>query len=192
MTEERVAKILQDSLAALGRTAANRAGVIAEIADRVTAAVRAGRFVYVCGCGGSAADAQHFAAELMGRFKKDSKAMPCLALTTDTSLLTAVGNDYGFDRVFDRQVEGVVREGDVLVAISTSGNSPSIVNAARRARERGAVVVGMTGRDGGALKAETDCCLCVDADGSALVQESHGVAIHAICEIVEIDGAAEA
>jgi D-sedoheptulose 7-phosphate isomerase len=167
------------------RSAESQTPVVAEIAEAVVRTYRAGGRVYVFGCGGSAADAQHFATELVGRFQRERRALPCVALTTDTSLLTAVGNDYSFDRVFERQVEAHVEAGDLVIGISTSGNSPSVVAAVRTAKARGATTVGLSGRTGGALRGETDHCLCVDSDVTCRIQEVHEVAIHAICAIVE-------
>ena len=155
------------------------------IADRIGEVVRTGGRVYVLGNGGSAADAQHLAAELLGRFKRDRAALPAVALTTDTSTLTAVGNDLGFDRVFARQVEGLVRRGDLVWVLSVSGRSPNVVTAAAAARERGAVVVGFTSRKGAALAEQCDLCLRVDHEASDRVQEAHELAYHLVCDRVE-------
>ena len=167
-------------------------GVIEAIARRVGDAIAAGHRVYLIGNGGSAADAQHIAAELLGRFKLERAALPAIALTTDTSTLTSVGNDYGFGQVFTRQVQGLVRAGDVLWALSTSGNSENIIDAVRLAREAGAIIVGMTGRTGGKLRPLCHECLCVDHESSDRIQEIHQVAYHLICEAVERRFAASA
>ncbi len=170
-----------------------RVPMVLAAADAVVAALRAGRKVLVCGNGGSAADAQHFVAELVGRFERPRRAWPALALTTDTSILTAIGNDYGFDRVFSRQVEAHGQAGDVLIAISTSGGSPSVLAAAATARAAGLVTIGMTGRDGGALGRAVDIHLNVPSPSTARTQEVHGTLLHVLCdlveqELVEIDG----
>ncbi len=158
---------------------------IARAADVLVAALRAGRTIYVCGAGGSAAQAQHLAGELVGRFLVDRPALPCVALTTDTSVLTAVANDYNFEQVFERQVEALVREGDVLVAISTSGESVNVLKAASLARKRGAKTIGLTGAGGGKLVELCDECLAVPAESSPLIQEGHLLVLHILCGLVE-------
>lgn len=157
----------------------------ARAARMLIEAVRGGHTVYVCGDGGSAAQAQHIAGELVGRFLKERAALPCVALTTDTSILTAVANDYDFEDVFARQVEGLVKEGDVLWALSTSGNSVNVLKAASLARKHGAKVLGMTGRGGGKLKELCDVVLCVPADSSPPIQEGHLVLLHILCGLLE-------
>ena len=157
----------------------------ARAAKMLIEAVRGGHTVYVCGDGGSAAQAQHIAGELVGRFLKERAALPCVALTTDTSILTAVANDYDFEDVFARQVEGLVKKGDVLWALSTSGNSVNVLKAVSLARKRGAKVLGMTGRSGGKLKELCDVALCVPADSSPPVQEGHLVLLHILCGLLE-------
>ncbi len=163
----------------------------ARAAKMLIEAVRGGHTVYVCGDGGSAAQAQHIAGELVGRFLKERAALPCVALTTDTSILTAVANDYDFEDVFARQVEGLVKEGDVLWALSTNGNSVNVLKAASFARKRGAKVLGMTGRGGGKLKELCDVVLCVPADSSPPVQEGHLVLLHVLCGLLEQGAFAE-
>jgi D-sedoheptulose 7-phosphate isomerase len=144
-----------------------------------------GRKIMFCGNGGSAADAQHWAAEIVGRFKKEREGMAGLALTTDTSILTAVGNDYGFDRIFARQVEGLGQEGDLLIAISTSGNSGNVIQAIEAARKKGIRVVGFTARTGGKMAEMCDILLNVPEDNTARVQEIHELMGHILCELVE-------
>jgi len=163
----------------------------ARAAEMLTEAVRSGHTVYVCGDGGSAAQAQHIAGEFIGRFLKERDAMPCVALTTDTSVLTAIANDYDFEDVFARQVDGLVKEGDVLWALSTSGNSVNVLKAVSLARNRGAKVLGMAGRGGGKLKELCDVALCVPADSSPPVQEGHLVLLHILCGLVEQNAFAE-
>ena len=141
--------------------------------------------IYVCGNGGSAADAQHMAAELVGRFVNDRPALAAIALTTDTSALTAIANDYGYDDVFSRQVAGLANAGDVLIAISTSGSSPSVVAACEQARALGCEVIGLTGRDGGALKGCCDTAVVAPADDTAHIQECHIVVVHLLSALIE-------
>lgn len=148
-------------------------------------ALRAGNKLLVAGNGGSAADAQHFATELVGRFYVDRPALAAIALTVDSSLLTAVANDLGFDRVFARQVEGLGRSGDVFVAISTSGNSPNILEAAQRARGKGLTVVALTGAGGGALLELADVAVRAPSTNVARIQEVHELVLHSVAEFLE-------
>ncbi len=154
-------------------------------ADAVARAVLAGAKVIACGNGGSAADAQHLAAELVGRFRRERRALPAIALTVDTSILTAVANDYGFDRVFARQVEALAAPRDVVLGISTSGRSPNVVAALTAARERGATTIALTGVDGGPVGAAADIHLNVPDAATPRVQEVHRTLLHVICEIVD-------
>ncbi|MEN0073329.1 MAG: D-sedoheptulose 7-phosphate isomerase [Paracraurococcus sp.] len=171
----------------LRRLAGDAAAVetIEAIAERSVAALAAGRKILLCGNGGSAADAQHWAAELVGRFHYDRPGLPAIALTTDSSILTAIGNDYGYDRVFARQVEALGQPGDLLYALSTSGRSPGILKALRAARERGMATIGFTGAGGGDMPALCDLCLRVPAEATPRIQEAHEVAGHLICELIE-------
>ncbi len=156
-------------------------------AELLVTSLRAGGKVLACGNGGSAADAQHFVAELVGRFVKERRAWPALALSTDTSVLTAVANDCGFDQVFARQVEAHGRAGDVLVAISTSGGSPNVLRAVDAARSRGLATIALTGRDGGALGRLAHLHLNVPSSSTARIQEVHATFLHVLCELVERD-----
>jgi D-sedoheptulose 7-phosphate isomerase len=165
--------------------AASLAEPTAQAAELLIAALRGGGTIYVCGNGGSAADAQHIAGELVGRFLRERQALACVALTTNSSLLTCIGNDYGFDEVFARQVRALARPGDALWAISTSGNSPNILRAAEAARQRGAKVLAMTGRSGGRLKDLADVALCVPADSTPRIQQGHLALLHLLCGLVE-------
>ena len=148
-------------------------------------AIRAGGKILVFGNGGSAADAQHFAAELVGRFMKERAALPAIALTTDTSILTAVGNDYSFRQVFARQVEALGRPGDVAFGISTSGESPNVLDALRAAAARGLRTVALTGRNGGEIGAAAEIHVNVPDENPARVQEVHRTLLHVICELIE-------
>jgi D-sedoheptulose 7-phosphate isomerase len=138
-----------------------------------------------CGNGGSAADAQHLVAELSGRFERDRPGLPAVALTTNTSSLTAIANDYDYSMVFTRQMEGLMGKNDVLVAISTSGNSQSVIDAAKSAKRQGAKVIGWTGRSGGKLAAHVDVCLKVPSDRTCRVQEGHLCLLHTLCTLIE-------
>ena len=164
---------------------AEQSGVIEKMGLMVREALEAGHKILFCGNGGSAADAQHLAAELIGRFQKERPSMAGIALTTDTSILTAIGNDYGYERVFSRQVEGLGQAGDVLVGISTSGNSKNVVLAVHEAKKRGLKTIGMTGEGGGILAEECDLCFCVPSTITARIQEMHILAGHIICEMAE-------
>ena len=147
--------------------------------------LRAGNKILLCGNGGSAADAQHIAAELTGRYKTERRGLPGIALTTDTSALTAIGNDYGYDRVFDRQVEALAQKGDLLIGISTSGNSINVINALKVAREMGCKTLGLTGRDGGAMNELCDINLVVPSNDTPRIQEMHILFAHTICQIID-------
>jgi D-sedoheptulose 7-phosphate isomerase len=161
------------------------AGFILAIGHRIADALRSGGKVLTFGNGGSAADAQHFAAELVGRYLKDRPAWSAIALTTDTSILTSVANDFGYDAVFRRQVEALGRRGDVAVGISTSGRSANVVTALAKAREMGLVTIGMTGQGGGKLAGQVDYLIDVPSSATPRVQEVHGLVIHVLCAIVE-------
>lgn len=161
------------------------APVLAEVARQMAACLESGGKIIWMGNGGSAADSQHLAAEFVGRFSRERDGLASLALTTDASILTAVANDYGFDRVFSRQIEALCRPGDVVGAISTSGNSENVIRAAQLARQRGALVVGFSGGDGGALCAHADHCLVVPSKVTARIQEAHILMGHILCDWVE-------
>ena len=179
--EKQIAAHLQAAEALKGSS-----GLLEQAAALVVETFKAGRRMYVFGNGGSAADAQHIAAELVGRFKTDDKpALPAMALTTDTSALTAISNDYGFDEVFKRQVEALVRESDVVWALSVSGSSPNIIKAVKAARQQAAKVIGFTGKEGTQLRALCDLCLMAEHTDSDRVQEVHQLAYHIVCGLIE-------
>lgn len=185
--EEEIRKIITD-LWESGRTLrrlSNEAEKILAIAEAITRAIKRGNKPVFFGNGGSAADAQHLTAELIGRFEKERRGMPAIALNTNTSTLTALGNDYGFETVFSRQIEALVKPGDVVIAISTSGNSSNVINGAREAKKRGATVIGLTGKGGGKLKAWTNICLEIPSERTCRIQEGHITAGHIICSLVE-------
>ena len=158
---------------------------IETIAKSLINSLESGGRLFICGNGGSAADAQHMAAEFIGRFKKKRKPFPAVALTTDTSILTSIGNDFGFSEIFARQIRGLGRKGDVLMAISTSGNSQNLVRATKQAQRLKMTTVGILGKGGGKLKKEVDICLIVDCIDTPRIQEAHSLIIHTICELVE-------
>ncbi|OHB79453.1 MAG: hypothetical protein A2Z25_07590 [Planctomycetes bacterium RBG_16_55_9] len=158
---------------------------VAAIAQMITKALQQGGTVYLCGNGGSAADAQHVAGELVGRFCRERRALPAVALSTDTSILTSIANDYAYEKVFARQVEALVRKADVLWAFSTSGASANVIAAARVARDKGACVVAFTGRADSELERIADVCFCAEDQSTARSQEIHQLAYHVICDLVE-------
>lgn len=159
--------------------------LLKRIAEEMAHAVLSGKKVLWCGNGGSAADSQHLAAELMGRFRRERCAVPSIALTTDTSILTAVGNDYGYEKVFQRQVEALCSKGDVLVGISTSGSSKNVCAALQTARQIGAFTVAFTGQSGGEIAAIADVALRVASKNTARIQEGHILCGHMLCDWVE-------
>jgi len=170
------------------RMAETMPATIAKAGAALAEALKAGRKALACGNGGSAADSQHFAAEIVGRFERERPGMPAIALTVDTSALTAIANDYDFDRVFSRQVEALGQPGDVLLGISTSGNSRNVVEAMRAAHDKNMVVIALTGRDGGAMAKmlrPTDHHLNVAHPRTMRVQEIHLLVIHCLCEVVD-------
>jgi D-sedoheptulose 7-phosphate isomerase len=182
-----IAAHFERSLAALEVMTRDAAllGEARKIAAVIVAALRAGNKLLIAGNGGSAADAQHIAAEIVGRYKQDRPAWAALALTTDTSALTAIANDYGFEQVFARQVAGLGRRGDVLLALSTSGRSPNILAALRSAREHGLVTIGFTGSKGEALGAYCDHLLVSPSDDTPVIQQIHLTVAHGICDEIE-------
>lgn len=158
---------------------------ISRFAEACREAAAAGHTIYLMGNGGSACDCQHFAAELVGRFQRERPAMAAVALTTDTSILTALANDYGYEFVFSRQVEALVHSGDVVVALSTSGNSPNILKGLEAAGRAGAFTIGLTGRSGGRMKDLCDVCICIPSDVTARIQEAHLLVEHLVCQRLE-------
>ncbi len=158
---------------------------IAEMAEICVDALQKGHKILLCGNGGSAADAQHIAAELVGRFHRERRSLPAIALTTDTSILTSVGNDYSYDDVFSRQVEGLGEAGDVLWCITTSGNSENVLRAADVAKKKQMTVIASLGKDGGKAVPLCDALFIVPSDSTARIQEMHILAAHAICEVID-------
>jgi D-sedoheptulose 7-phosphate isomerase len=159
--------------------------VIAAIADAITTVLELDGTIYLCGNGGSAADAQHIAGEFVGRFCRERKALAAIAFSTDTSVLTSIANDYAYERVFARQAEALVRQDDLLWAFSTSGTSANVIAAVEVAKERGARVIAFTGAADSELEQMADICFCADAESTARSQEIHQLAYHIICDLVE-------
>ena len=158
---------------------------IAKIAEILNKCLKNGGKILICGNGGSAADAQHFAAELSGRYKKERGALAGIALSTDTSALTAIGNDYGFEFVFSRQVEALGRADDTLIGISTSGKSPNVLNAFKKAKELKMHCIGLSGKGGGAMNELCEINLVVPSDDTARIQEMHILSIHSLCQLID-------
>lgn len=181
----RVRAIFEAAVAVHERVAAGDLTPVVQAAGVIRAAQAAGGKLLIFGNGGSASDAQHMAAELVNRFQREREALAAVALTTDTSVLTAIGNDDSFDRVFVRQVEALGRPGDVALGISTSGNSPSVVKALQAAADRGLRTIALTGRDGGAAGRAVEIHVNVPDESTARVQEVHRTLIHALCELIE-------
>lgn len=158
---------------------------IVAAAETITKALKQNGTIYICGNGGSAADAQHIASELVGKFQRERKALAAVALTTDTSVITSIANDYGYENVFGKQVEALVTQGDILWTISTSGASPNIIAAADLAKKKGACILAFTGRTNSKLEQIADICFCANDKSTARSQEIHQIAYHIICELVE-------
>jgi D-sedoheptulose 7-phosphate isomerase len=173
----------RDALAAADN--ADFAATLIKIADAMAAALKGGGKILLCGNGGSAADAQHIAGELMGRYEAEREPFAAVALTTDSAALTAIGNDYGFEQVFERQVRGLGRKGDVLIGLSTSGKSPNVLAALDTARELGLVAIGFTGKAGGDMTSCCDILLRAPSDRTPIIQQIHMTAAHIVCGLVE-------
>ena len=185
MSRQRIDEVVSESLEVKKRFFEAHAARIVALADLIAERVRKGGKVLVFGNGGSAADAQHFAGELVGRFTKEGPPIPALALTTDTAIMTAVGNDYGYEHIFKRQVEAHARPDDIAVGISTSGNSTNVLEAMEVAKARGVLTVGMTGQDGGKLAALVDHLFAVPSKETPRIQEAHHLMNHILCELLE-------
>ena len=189
MNREQAMQLVNSSLqegAELRKAVARNCGKdIVEAAFLISQCLQAEAKLLFFGNGGSAADAQHLAAEFVGRFVRERNGLAAIALTTDSSILTAVGNDYGFDQVFARQIQALARPGDVAVAISTSGNSPNILEGVRAARKANAKTIGLSGRDGGALAKEADLAITIASSSTARIQECHIAVGHLLCELTD-------
>jgi D-sedoheptulose 7-phosphate isomerase len=183
--EERIRAVFEESAAIKVRFSRENAVRIAGVAQQMAEVLNKGGKILFCGNGGSAADAQHLAAEFVNRFQKDRRALAAMALTTDTSVLTSIGNDVGFDRVFSRQIEALARPGDLLIAISTSGNSPNVLRAVEAARATGVATVGLCGGSGGALATTVDVAFVVPSSETPRIQEAHITLGHVWCALAE-------
>ena len=184
----RVKNNFQESILTTRNCVEDLAPVIAQAAMLMIQALLSDRKILVCGNGGSAADAQHFSAELLNRFERERPGLPAISLTTDTSTITAIGNDYHFDDIFSKQVRALGQAGDVLLGISTSGNSRNVMRAIEAAHERGIVCVALNGREGGeitGLLAGQDVNICVPGPSTARIQEVHGIIIHCLCDLID-------
>ena len=177
--------IFNESIKVKQETLALNQEAILNAATSIKKALRYKRKIFLFGNGGSAADAQHIAAEFIGRFQKERKAMAAIALTTDTSILTSIGNDYGFEYVFSRQIEGLAQAGDVAIGITTSGQSKNVLHGIRTAKKRKLVTISLTGNQGGALAKLTDININVPSKNTARVQETHICVGHVLCELIE-------
>lgn len=182
---EQINKWFRDSAAVQLQTVQSQAVNIQSAARMIVEAFNKGNKLLIFGNGGSAADSQHVAAEFINRFKIERPPLPAVALTTDSSVLTSVGNDYSFDDIFLKQIKALAASGDVVWAISTSGGSANVVSAAREAARRGASTIGLTGRDGGRLALEVDCPIIVPTQETPMIQETHLIIEHVICELVD-------
>ena len=180
-----VAKHIQESIAVKQLILKDMLGLIEKAAQITADCLRQGHKLLFFGNGGSASDSQHLAAEFVGRYEKERRALPAIALTTDTSILTAVGNDYGFERVFERQIEALARPGDVLFAISTSGNSKNVLQGVKKAKSLGLTTIAMTGGSGGELKNLADLSLVIPTKKTSRIQECHIMIGHILCECVD-------
>jgi D-sedoheptulose 7-phosphate isomerase len=180
-----IEKSLNESIGVKSEVLSNSVETIAMIATMAVDALRDGHSLYFMGNGGSAADAQHISGELVGRYKKDRKSLPVLALTTDTSVLTAISNDFGYDYCFEKQIEAFARKDDVVFGLSTSGNATNVINALKLAGKIGAKTIGFTGRDGGMIKDIVDVCLMVPSSDTPRIQECHITIGHILCSIIE-------
>jgi D-sedoheptulose 7-phosphate isomerase len=180
-----VQEILFDSSRIIKSLAEENSELIIAISKAIISAYQSDKKLLIFGNGGSAADAQHMAAELVGRFKKERQAFPAIALNTNTSILTAIANDYSYDYVFARQIEALAQKDDIVIGISTSGQAKNIISALKKAREKGAFTVALTGTKGNNLKELADICLMVQSDDTPRIQEAHITIIHIICKLVE-------
>jgi D-sedoheptulose 7-phosphate isomerase len=169
----------------LDQLEADHVDTILRAGEMITESLKTGGCLYLCGNGGSAADCQHIAGELVGRFQRERKGLPAVALSTDTSVITSVANDYGFEDIFRRQVEALVNDGDILWAFSTSGSSVNVLKAAELAKHKGAGVLAFTGKADSPLEKMADLCLCIDAPQTCFAQEIHQLVYHIICDLVE-------
>ena len=183
--EDRIRRIIATHKTLVTQFEQAAVDVLMEMTTMIVDSLKAGGTLYLCGNGGSAADAKHVAGEFVGRFQTERRALPAVALSTDSSVLTCIANDYDYNSVFARQAEALVQQGDVLWAFSTSGTSPNVLKAVEVAKNKGAGIIAFTGRKNSPLEAEADLCLCADAAATARSQEIHQLAYHIVCDLVE-------
>ena len=184
--KNKIISIIEESIALKNLVKQKLANQIASASLILCSSIKSGNKIYICGNGGSAADAQHFAAELVVRYKNERKSIPCIGLTTDTSIITACANDYSYDQIFSRQIEGLGSSGDLLIGITTSGNSQNIIEAFKLAKDKGMLTVCLTGKDGGKVKSmDLDHTIVVPSNSTARIQEVHELILHAWCEMMD-------
>lgn len=183
--EKMIDKVLRESLRVVEDFVKENARNLVFVAEKISSVFTADRKLMICGNGGSAADAQHIAAEFVNRFMLERPPLPAIALTTDTSVISSIGNDYSFDEIFSKQVKAIGMEGDMLLAISTSGNSGNVISAVKAARSLGIYTVALTGRDGGRLSPLVDMALVVKSNTTPRIQEAHCFALHTLCQLVD-------
>jgi D-sedoheptulose 7-phosphate isomerase len=184
-TKNQIAEIIKTHQKMVVQLQGSGLKTIATAAEAITRAIKKGATVYICGNGGSAADSQHIAAEMVNRFECNRRALPAVALSTDSSVMTSIANDFSYESIFARQAEALVKKGDVLWAISTSGSSANVMAAVKVARQKGALVLAFTGKENSSLERLADICLCADGKSTARSQEIHQLAYHIICKLVE-------
>ena len=185
MTENNeISKLFDQSISIISECK-NLSEVITKVSVRIVEAIKNKNKIILFGNGGSAADAQHMAAELIGRFLLTRQSIPAISLTTDTSVLTALGNDFGFENIFSRQCESIVSKGDIIIAISTSGNSSNVINGVKTAKEKGGIIIGFTGMSGGKLSDLTDEIIKAPTSNTPEIHECHRIIIHILCNLVE-------
>ncbi|MCL2761090.1 MAG: D-sedoheptulose 7-phosphate isomerase [Desulfuromonadales bacterium] len=184
MTED-IKRQIADNRALMGKVEADLVKVIKAVADSIIQGLSNGKKLLIMGNGGSAADAQHFAAEITGRFKMERPGLPAIALTTDTSAITAIGNDYGFDEIFSRQVQALACKGDIVFGISTSGNSENVIKGLNAAQAAGAVTIALLGKDGGKIKDIAELSIVIPSSDTPRIQEAHIMIIHILCDLLE-------
>jgi len=184
MSDDNISKIFDESIGVISNSKSLEIS-IQNVIDKIISCFENGNKIIIFGNGGSAADSQHFAAEFVGRFLKERNSLPAISLTTDTSILTALGNDYSFETIFSRQCESIVKKGDIVFGISTSGNSINIINGFNTAQNFGGFTIGLLGSDGGELNKISDLSIIIPSNSTPRIQESQRVILHIICEIVE-------
>ncbi len=183
--QKRIVAELQENIDVKSEVIKSLAPKIEEIAKSLIFTLKQGNKILIAGNGGSAADAQHFAAELVGRFKKDRASLPAIALTTDTSIITSIGNDYGFDKIFSKQVEALGKSGDIFIGISTSGSSKNLIEAINIAKKKNVKTISLLGRSGGEISKISDISLIVPSNNTPRIQETQGTIIHILCNLIE-------